>query len=61
MDNLQPSHKILHNWYGPCDVTFVGAEYIGICTAEGQHALIRKDPEQFCLWGEAAEAEWRNT
>ncbi len=59
MNNLQPGSKILHQWQGPCEVTFVGAEYIGICTPEGQHALFRKNQEQLCLWSEEAEADWR--
>ncbi len=59
MSSIQPGGRILHQWHGPCDVTFVGADYIGICTDDGQHTMFRKDPEQFCLWSEEAEAAWR--
>jgi len=59
MDNLQVGDKILHQWHGPFDVTFVGADYIGICTDDGRHAMFRKEPEQFCPWSEKAESEWR--
>lgn len=59
MNSIQPGDKILHQWHGPCDVTFVGTDYIGICTEDGQHAMFRKDSDQFCLWNEAAEAGWK--
>lgn len=60
MNSIQIGSKILHQWHGPCEVTFVGTDYIGICTAEGQQAMFRKEPEQFCLWSEEAEAEWKH-
>lgn len=60
MNSIQLGDKILHKWHGPCDVTFVGDNYIGICTDDGQHAMFRKDPDQFCLWSEEAEADWRS-
>ena len=59
LKDLQPGDKILHNWHGPCDVTFVGDNYIGICTGDGQHAMFRKDVESFDAWSEEREEAWR--
>lgn len=59
MNNIQPGDKILHDWQGPCEVTFVGDDYIGICTLDGQHALIRKDVETLSPWSEESEEAWR--
>lgn len=59
MNSLEPGDKILHNWHGPCEVTFVGESYIGICTPDGEHALIRKDVETLSIWSEEREESWR--
>ena len=50
--NLQVGDRIVHEWHGPCRVTFIGAEYLGLCTENGQHALVRKDSSEVRPWSE---------
>ncbi len=59
MTELNVGDRILYDWHGPCNVTFIGNEYIGICTEEGQHTLTRKDAVDFELWSEAGEFAWK--
>ncbi len=51
--------RIIHESCGPCNVTFVGTDYIGICTDEGGDCLFRTETADYILWNEKEEATWR--
>lgn len=57
--NFQKGDRIVHGGYGPCRVTFVGSEYIGICTTHGQHILVKNKSGEMQPWSQEGEAEWQ--
>ncbi len=60
MVEFQVGDQILHDSYGPCRVTFVGSDYIGIRAGDGENALIRKNVGDFAPWNEENEAAWQS-
>ncbi|NJD37461.1 MAG: hypothetical protein FIA89_03945 [Geobacter sp.] len=59
VDDLEKDDRVLHDGYGPCSVTFTGKEYIGLCTEQGQHILIRRDADELHAWSAVREDIWK--
>ncbi|MDD2502096.1 MAG: hypothetical protein PHN92_14925 [Geobacter sp.] len=59
VDSLEKGDRVLLDGQGACNVTFVGKDYIGICTEEDQQILVRKDSEGLYAWSAEREADWK--
>jgi hypothetical protein len=59
MIEFQVGGQIIHDLHGPCRVTFVGTDYIGVRTEDGQNVLLRKSTENVVPWNEENDAAWQ--
>lgn len=57
MSNYRIGGRIIHNDHGPCEVTFVGTDYLGVSFADGSNAMFKYTAD-IVPWSEKREAEW---